>query len=196
MFYKCLSISYQDGSSYGSGRFVAWDKTKQDIWCREMPTRETHGLDILTNYNMCEANYLPVSKIKPELVELHKDDIKNIDGVDCIPNWGFGARSICEDDKAFEKMFGSLMMKKKDVYPELKGTEEGEKYAELWNYISMSDEDAGGSETDLFARWILANTPEYITTEFVPGKPRTHATQIYSSGENNLNKNSFDKINK
>lgn len=169
MFYKCLSISYQDGSSYGSGRFVAWDKTKESIWCREMPTREQHGLDIITNYNMCETNYLPVSKIKPEMVELHKEDIVNIDGIDCIPNWGFGRRSLCESDKIFEKMFGSLMMKNEDG-----------SYKELWTYISQSDEDAGGSETDTFARWILANVPDFMTTDFVGGKPRTHATQIYS----------------
>lgn len=180
MFYKCLSISYQDGSSYGSGRFVAWDKTKESIWCRSMPTRETHGLDILTNYNMCDANYLPVNKIKPELVELHKDQIKNIDGIDCIPNWGFGCNSLCDYDKTFEKMFGSLMLKKKDVYPETAGIPEGDKYAELWTYVSQSDEDAGGSETDTFARWILGSTPEIVTTEFVPEKPRTHALQIYS----------------
>lgn len=180
MFYKCLSISYQDGSSYGSGRFVAWDKTKESIWCREMPTRETHGLDILTNYNMCEANYLPISKIKPDLVKLHEDQIKIINGVKCIPNWGFGCTSLCEYDKTFEKMFGSLMMKKKAVDPSLDGTAEGEKYAELWTYISQSDEDAGGSETDTFARWILGSVPDFMTTEFVPGKPRVHATQIYS----------------
>lgn len=185
MFYKCLSIAYQDGTSFSSGRFTAWDITKKDIWCRPMPKREDHGVDIITNYNMRNVNYLPISKINHSLVEKHADQIVEIDGVKCICNWGLGKTSLCEIEKTFGKVFGDLMMKVKDIEPGKAGTKEGEEWDELWTWISQSDEDAGGSESNTFSRWLIGSVPDetevkYVDNSLVDNEMLKIPTQIYN----------------
>lgn len=168
-FYKCLSISYQNGSSYNIGRFTAWDITKENIWCRELPKRENFGCDIITNYNMKNVNYISISKLNKNIIELNKDSIVDIDGIKCIPNWGFGSKSLCFYDKNFKSLYGSLMIRKNN------------EYEELWTYVGQNDEDANGSEAYCFTKWIYNCIPDEMSTDYKGnGEFVKHPTQLYS----------------
>lgn len=132
MFYKCLRLGWQSGVSFGESRLTSWDKDKEDMWIRPMPKKEELGMDVITNDNIKEANLVLLSSLSPEMQEVKRQEgsVIEIDGVELVPNFGFGAKDL-----------------------ELKGYESVQ--FSCWTFEAQ-DED---NEQDTFTRWLLESLP-------------------------------------
>lgn len=134
VMYKCLSIGWQSGVSFGDDRLISWDIKKKDMWITPMPTKEELGVDPITNYNIHRVNPVPLKSLTKEMQEERiKDGSVFIeDGVEYVAHYGLG----------------------NEDYPTLMGVD-----FTCWTFYNQNEDH----EQETFGHWFQGRFPEGTT---------------------------------
>lgn len=177
MFYKCLRLGWQSGVTFGDSRLISWDANKKDMWIRNMPTRYEEGVDICETGELEGINYVPVCQIDKALAELHKDDIEEINGVPCIPNFGYGKKPLsgfagipdedwncwsfdCENEDMEQETFGEWI---------LRNSVAGSK---IYNLVSLRAAES-------FDRYTILKQSDYFTGNYANQESNKNGVSIH-----------------
>ena len=91
MFWFCLQLGWQNGTSFSDARLNSWEPSKESMWIRPMPIMD--GVEVIHNNNLLTANLVPFEEVSEAAQEFFREQgsVVTKDGKDFIPNFGYGS---------------------------------------------------------------------------------------------------------
>lgn len=92
MFWFCLQLGWQNGTSFSDARLNSWDPDKTEMWIRPMPIM-ADGTQVISNDTMNSVNLVPAGEISLAAYDYFKNQgsLVTIKGQEFISNFGYGS---------------------------------------------------------------------------------------------------------